>query len=235
MENNKDSNREILEFKDRFFELRGDRSQADFAKYLGLSRATVGFYENGSRLPDALILKMIAQKCEVSSDYLLGLSDSKRTENEGIEKRLGLTDEAILTVETINIKSKGEKNTNKHFVVKKGSKKEVSAEGSRMAMAFVNELLTGNIERERREDGQEEIYISNEFLQLNISGNVSNKDYSISGMELIDDSMNYEPSSQYILDEFQEIKEALVEKKLLNQIKKAREKIQSTSIKKSLP
>lgn len=64
-------------FADRFLELRGKRTQEEFAKFLGISRPTVGFYEAGQRLPDALVLRQIAEKCNVSADYLLGLTDEK--------------------------------------------------------------------------------------------------------------------------------------------------------------
>lgn len=36
-------------FRERFRSLRGDMTQADFAKFVGISRPTVGFYENGER------------------------------------------------------------------------------------------------------------------------------------------------------------------------------------------
>ncbi len=63
------------EFQRRFCQLRGDQPQAEFAKFLGLSRPTVGLYESGKRVPDALTLKRIAEKCDVSVDYLLGETD----------------------------------------------------------------------------------------------------------------------------------------------------------------
>ena len=64
-------------FSQRFRSLRGKTSQDKFADFLGISRPTVGFYENGDHLPDALTLSQIAKKCNVSADYLLGLSDAK--------------------------------------------------------------------------------------------------------------------------------------------------------------
>lgn len=64
-----------FEFAKRFNKLRGSESQKDFAIRLGISRPTVGFYENGSRLPQADVLKQIAERCNVSTDWLLGLSD----------------------------------------------------------------------------------------------------------------------------------------------------------------
>lgn len=42
-----------------------------------MSRQTVGFYCNGDRIPDALGVKTIAEKCGVSADWLLGLTNVK--------------------------------------------------------------------------------------------------------------------------------------------------------------
>ena len=63
-------------FRDRFNELKGDRNQQEFADFLGISRPTVALYASGERIPDAVILKQIAERCGVSADYLLGLSDA---------------------------------------------------------------------------------------------------------------------------------------------------------------
>ncbi len=64
-------------FARRFSELRGRQSQEEFARFLGISRPTVSYYENGTRVPDALILRQIAEKCNVSADWLIGLSNFK--------------------------------------------------------------------------------------------------------------------------------------------------------------
>ena len=87
-------------FADRFLELRGKRTQEEFAKFLGISRPTVGFYESGQRLPDALVLRQIAGKCNVSADYLLGLTDEK-TPNQDIQaicKKTGLCETSIKSI-----------------------------------------------------------------------------------------------------------------------------------------
>ena len=64
-----------LAFMERFNELKGDMTQEEFAKKLGMSRATVGFYCAGIRIPDALGVAKIAKICGVTSDWLLGLED----------------------------------------------------------------------------------------------------------------------------------------------------------------
>lgn len=84
-------------FTERFRELQGDRSNTEFADFLGISRQTVGFYCNGDRVPDALTLVKIAKKCEVSSDWLLGLTDIKTTDADvqSMCKFTGLSDQTI--------------------------------------------------------------------------------------------------------------------------------------------
>ena len=64
-------------FRDNLRELMGDLSVTDFAQKIGLSRQTVGFYLNGDRIPDCETLVQICSKCDVSADYLLGLTDIK--------------------------------------------------------------------------------------------------------------------------------------------------------------
>lgn len=83
-------------FRDAFLELMGDMTLEQFAEKLGMSRATVGFYAAGQRIPDALGIKNVAEKCEVSADWLLGLSNFKKIENRtesAIE--LGFSEESI--------------------------------------------------------------------------------------------------------------------------------------------
>lgn len=69
------------DFVSRFRELQGERSNTEFAEFLGMTRQTVGFYLNGERVPDALGVKNIAQKCGVSADWLLGISDFRERED----------------------------------------------------------------------------------------------------------------------------------------------------------
>ncbi|GEM_PF-1181986 len=77
-------------FTKRFRELQDKRSNTDFADFLGLSRQTVGFYCNGDRLPDVITLIQIAERCNVSTDYLLGVTDIKSTDVD-IQKACGIT------------------------------------------------------------------------------------------------------------------------------------------------
>lgn len=89
-------------FAERFFQLRGShRTQAEFADFLGIARPTVGFYENGDRLPDAAVLKKICERCNCSCDWLLGLSDCKTTDLSvrAVCTQTGLSEKAIKQIE----------------------------------------------------------------------------------------------------------------------------------------
>lgn len=77
-------------FRKAFQELMGDMTLQEFADKLGMSRATVGFYSAGQRIPDALGVKTIAEKCNVSADWLLGLSDVK-TANSDVQQVCKMT------------------------------------------------------------------------------------------------------------------------------------------------
>ena len=52
--------------------------QADLAKHLGVSQATLSNWERGEYQPDTETLKKIADYFNVSLDYLLGRSDVRR-------------------------------------------------------------------------------------------------------------------------------------------------------------
>ena len=96
----KPSEQRLPIFAERFHLLRGPMSQASFGQFLGVSAATVGFYENGARLPDAEILQGIAQKCNVSADWLIGSTDVKQpdTTTQAVCSYTGLSEKAVTTL-----------------------------------------------------------------------------------------------------------------------------------------
>lgn len=89
-------------FSERFSSLRGDRTQAEFADFLDISRQTVSFYENGERIPDALALRDIALKCKVTSDWLLGLSDVRPLDIDTKQKIQDIQLDAPMATEKLN-------------------------------------------------------------------------------------------------------------------------------------
>lgn len=90
------------EFSKRFRELRGDKTQAEFAEMIGVSRPTIGYYENGTRIPDALTLRQIAERCGVTTDYLVGLAQASTAENRDISAYTGLTDKSIQNLKSVS-------------------------------------------------------------------------------------------------------------------------------------
>lgn len=89
-------------FSKRLLELKGNRNNIEFAECLGISRQTVGFYLNGERVPDAENIKLIAEKCNVSADWLLGLSDVRRINPEiaSVCAYTGLSENAVMHLRT---------------------------------------------------------------------------------------------------------------------------------------
>ncbi|AGF54771.1 DNA-binding protein [Clostridium phage HM T] len=63
--------------KDRLKELRLERDllQKDIAQILNLTTSAYGYYEQGKRVPDSETIKILSNFYNVSSDYLLGMSD----------------------------------------------------------------------------------------------------------------------------------------------------------------
>lgn len=68
---------ELEIFAKRLKELRTNRgeTQKDFASFLEIKQQTLSGYENGKIKPPIDIAKNIAEKCNVSIDWLCGLSD----------------------------------------------------------------------------------------------------------------------------------------------------------------
>jgi len=67
----------------------------EFAEQIvGLSRQSVGYYLNGDRVPDCDTLRHICEKCSVSADWLLGISDVKKpsAKTQAVCSYLGITE-----------------------------------------------------------------------------------------------------------------------------------------------
>lgn len=62
-------------FAKRFKELRVNTgvTQTEVSKYLGITKATVSYYESGKRMPSNLIIRKIANYFKVPIDFLLGM------------------------------------------------------------------------------------------------------------------------------------------------------------------
>lgn len=92
------------EFRIAFLDLMGDMTLQEFADKLGMSRATVGFYAAGKRIPDARGVKTISDKCGVSADWLLDPSKPKTQKTDILTscKTTGLSEKAVGTLNVLN-------------------------------------------------------------------------------------------------------------------------------------
>ena len=95
-------------FKERLYELMGNQYATEFAEKLGLTRQTVGFYLNGDRIPDAITLRQICDRCQVSADYLIGLSKEQKRDpdRQAVYEYLGLHQNAITNVRSLPLSEK---------------------------------------------------------------------------------------------------------------------------------
>lgn len=67
---------------------RGD-TQADLAKYLGISRSAISMYESGEREPDFETLEAIADYFNVNMNFLLGQTEDPYDYENDSNNRLG--------------------------------------------------------------------------------------------------------------------------------------------------
>ena len=83
-------------FSSRLKKLREDHglSQAELADKLNISRGSISFYENNSRVPDIDVLFSLCKYFSVTSDYLIGLSDDPE-QKPTATKELGLSYAAV--------------------------------------------------------------------------------------------------------------------------------------------
>lgn len=100
MENETNVNQNMLVFQERLKALRGNNKLQDVAKEIGISRASLGYYENGDRKPDIESLLKLANYYHVSCDYLLGVTNvaSPDINIREISEQTGLNEKAISTL-----------------------------------------------------------------------------------------------------------------------------------------
>lgn len=70
-------------------------NQKELCKKVGINEASLSRYENDMREPKAAVLKLLAKALDVSSDYLLGLTDDMYVDRDG------LNDKSVVDVEDI--------------------------------------------------------------------------------------------------------------------------------------
>ena len=73
--------------------------QQELANMFGLSSGTISFYESEQRKPDIDFIVAVAKYFDVSTDYLLGLTNATDKENIDISKVTGLNDFSLTILE----------------------------------------------------------------------------------------------------------------------------------------
>ncbi len=79
-----------MTLSERLTELRNQKglSKRELSLRFGLEQSTYGKYELGQRQPSLDVLQQLADFFEVSTDYLLGLTDNPSQKNEDTKKSL---------------------------------------------------------------------------------------------------------------------------------------------------
>ncbi len=74
-------------FAKRLRELREERGliQGELADKIGISRQSVTLYERETRVPDIEVLAKLAEFFEVTSDYLIGLTDYRENKDMSVQ------------------------------------------------------------------------------------------------------------------------------------------------------
>lgn len=80
-------------------------TQEGLADLMNMTKQQISNYELNKRQPDYKTLVDIAKRLNVSTDYLLGNTESKNIENTETSRELGLSDKAIEKLKKITIKS----------------------------------------------------------------------------------------------------------------------------------
>ena len=105
-----------MSFGSRLKELRIERnsSQKEVADDIGISITAISQYESDSRFPNEETLKRLCMYYKISSDYLLGLTDTKHAplSKEEIKEKMVSSKEMDFIVDLIDmIKNKEESDT----------------------------------------------------------------------------------------------------------------------------
>ncbi len=134
----------------RFLMKQHSTKQTDLAKHLGLTRQAISKYTDGSVLPNIENLHAICKFFNVSSDYLLGISN---TENIVADERLcseitGLNTNSIKVLKSINTQNEEEQILQKmlnRILIHRGSLIILAQKIIACYNAYVKEELHDNV------------------------------------------------------------------------------------------
>lgn len=78
----------ILSKRLKLLRLENNMLQKDVAKKIGITESGYGFYEQGKRIPDSIMLIKLAALYNVTTDYLLGITDKRNPESLTLDEEL---------------------------------------------------------------------------------------------------------------------------------------------------
>ena len=78
----------ILSKRLKQLRIENDLYQKDVARKIGITESGYGYYEQGKRIPDSIMLNKLAALYNVSTDYLLGNTDKKNTDSLTLDEEL---------------------------------------------------------------------------------------------------------------------------------------------------
>lgn len=86
-------------FSKRLKELRQEYGLTieEFANKVGISKSSVGYYENQNRVPDIIVAGRMADVLNVSADYLIGRSNARtqKPKLKSVCDKIGLSDKSV--------------------------------------------------------------------------------------------------------------------------------------------
>ena len=87
----------MKQIKNRIRDLREDRDlrQIDVAQKTGIDQKTLSNYETGKTMPDSYSIIKLAEFFQVTTDYLIGYSNSNLKTSEDIVKKLEIIEEEV--------------------------------------------------------------------------------------------------------------------------------------------
>ncbi|MCI8387583.1 MAG: helix-turn-helix transcriptional regulator [Clostridiales bacterium] len=191
----------------RLIELRNERglTQNDVSEGVGVSRQSIAFYEKESRTPDAEVIARLADYFNVSTDYLLGITNNRTNEYAGIGNATGLSDEAITRLhELVEAMSH---NTNSGMNMKDFLSCSLKKEARRQLMTL-NILITK----------PDALNIIGKYL-FDEADKIMIPEY-----KLIDDCEDYAPNDKMI-EEANELSQAVYMYRIQKELIKLREKL----------
>lgn len=96
--------------KERLRLLREEKGllQKDIAELLNISTSAYGYYEQGKRTPDIHVIQVLAEFYNISSDWLIGLTDLRDPKREFTNEKISKIIEELdpdITLQLYNLKN----------------------------------------------------------------------------------------------------------------------------------